>query len=109
MTPKETLALKEHGRFQTPNGSKYLQQMCKHFSHKAVVAFDERFGTAALPPGPARMRADAEELCVEISAGDTNGLRLARAIIDDHLKRFAFRENFDGFDWQPSDGEGAAE
>ena len=31
---------------------------------------------------------------------DQDGLTRARHVIDDHLKRFAFREDFAGMDWQ---------
>ena len=32
------------GTYATPNGSKYLQQLCKHFAHKAEVTFDSLSG-----------------------------------------------------------------
>ncbi|WP_235851723.1 DUF2218 domain-containing protein [Litorivita pollutaquae] len=34
-----------------------------------------------------------------ISAQDDKDLQTARAMIEDHLKRFAFRENFTALDW----------
>ena len=43
------MALQQSGTFQTPNASKYLQQLCKHFEHKVAVVFDESEGRAALP------------------------------------------------------------
>lgn len=90
----------EVGIFATENASKYLQQLCKHFAHKVEVRYDAQSGEAALPPGPARLRATASELRVEICAPDEAGLKTARHIIDDHLERFAFREAFKGMGWQ---------
>ncbi|MBY6003102.1 DUF2218 domain-containing protein [Salipiger bermudensis] len=93
------MALQQTGTFQTPNASKYLQQLCKHFAHKVAVIFDESEGRAALPPGPALLSASAEALLVEISAQSEADLAEARFIIDDHLKRFAHREDFAGMSW----------
>ncbi|MDK3075347.1 DUF2218 domain-containing protein [Sedimentitalea sp. JM2-8] len=91
----------ETGRFETPNGSKYLQQLCKHFAHKVAVEYDPENGAVALPPGPARLTATGDALSVEITAEDDAGLARARHIIDDHLRRFAFREEFAGMNWVP--------
>ncbi len=91
--------LTSQARFKTPNGSKYLGQLCKHFAHKVEVEFDDTHGHAALPPGPAQMHADADGLMFTISAQDDKGLQTARFIIEDHLKRFAFRENFTALNW----------
>ncbi|MCA0870066.1 DUF2218 domain-containing protein [Seohaeicola saemankumensis] len=91
--------MESHARFETPNGSKYMQQLCKHFAHKVEVEFDDTQARAALPPGPATMQADATGLSVTVTASDDAGMERARFIIDDHLKRFAFRESFAGLSW----------
>ena len=93
------MVIKETGTFNTPNASKYLQQLCKHFAHKVEVEYDNLQGKAALPPGEALLTANDEMLSVEISAEDSNGLARSRFIIDDHIKRFAFRENCEGMEW----------
>ncbi|SDN65454.1 hypothetical protein SAMN05216196_1011202 [Lutimaribacter pacificus] len=95
------MTITETGTFATSNGARYLQQLCKHFAHKIPVEYDAEKGTADLPPGPARLTATDAALRVEITASDEDGLKLARHIIDDHLKRFAFREDFSGMDWAP--------
>lgn len=92
--------LTQTGRFATENASRYLQQLCKHFAHKVTVDYDESQGTAALPPGPARLIASDVELQAEISAADEAGLEKARFIIEDHLQRFAFREGFERMEWR---------
>lgn len=87
------------GRFPTSHASKYLQQLCKHFAHKIDVTYDETSAEAALPPGPCKMSADEMELQIEITAQDVEGLEVAKRIIDSHLERFAFREEFKTMDW----------
>ena len=91
--------LSSQSRFETPNGAKYLQQLCKHFGHKVAVEFDDTSGHAELPPGRATLVADDDGLNVVVTADDEKGLSVARYIVEDHLKRFAFRENFEALDW----------
>ena len=39
------------GFYQTENGSKYLQQLCKHFGHKIETSYDSEKGWAAFEMG----------------------------------------------------------
>lgn len=89
----------ETGVFPTQHASKYLQQLCKHFAHKVEVDYDDTTGKAALPPGPAELHATDSDLTVHITGKDDEALKVARYIIDSHLERFAFRENFETMDW----------
>ncbi|SCZ64775.1 hypothetical protein SAMN04488118_105317 [Epibacterium ulvae] len=91
--------LTDTGHFSTENASKYLQQLCKHFGHKVEVTFDETQGTVGLGMGPATLRAASDTLEIEVTAEDDEGLVHARQIIDSHLKRFAFREEFEAMSW----------
>ena len=91
--------MEQIGTFATPHASRYLQQLCKHFAHKVEVAYSPGEGTAMLPPGPAKMRATADNLRIEITGPDTEALERARFIIDSHLVRFAHREAFEQMDW----------
>lgn len=88
------------GRFATAQGSKYVQQLCKHFAHKVAVKYDAAGGWADLPPGRAEMRVQDDALEVLVRAENAQGLMLAKHIIDSHLVRFAFREKFEQMDWR---------
>jgi len=88
------------GTFSTPNASKYLQQLCKHFAHKIEVSFDETSGRIAFSLGVAEVSATAEALQVRF-ADVADALRAdAKSVIDQHLARFAFREGFSAMNWQ---------
>ena len=87
-------------RFETPYGARYLARLCKHFGHKVEVAWSEREGRCALPPGPAQLNADEGGLDVRVEAGDAEGLRRAMHIVEDHLLRFAFRESPSALTWK---------
>lgn len=91
--------MEAHTKFETANGSKYMQQLCKHFAHKVAVDYDAERAEAALPPGPANMTADAGGLNITVRAQEAEGLTVAKGIIERHLIKFAFREPFDSLTW----------
>ncbi|WP_157217157.1 DUF2218 domain-containing protein [Flavisphingomonas formosensis] len=94
----------------TDNASKYLQQLCKHWSHNLAVDFTAEQGRIVFPrdargadwPGDGLVTMiahdDTLECRIEASAaGQLDGLKGALAR---HLDRFAFREAPLRFDWQ---------
>ena len=87
------------GQFSTPNASKYLQQLCKHFAHKVEVDYDPQQGRVSFPFGKAVLSASDTSLSVEIAAEAPEALQRAKSVIDIHLVRFAFREDFKSMDW----------
>lgn len=87
------------GHYATEHGSKYLQQLCKHFGHKIKTSFTETEGTCTFPFGIAAMQADAEGLTVRFELKKAKFADQARTVIDKHLARFAFREEFEAMDW----------
>ena len=87
-------------RMTTPNGSRYIAQLCKHFAHKVEVEWDEQKGRVNLPSGLATMQADAQGLSFRIEADDPKSIIQSRFVIDSHLVTFAHRERFLGLSWQ---------
>lgn len=78
----------------TASGSRYLQQLCKHWSHKFDVVFDGNEGL--VPFGndrTCRFHADETRLAIRLSAPTDDGMTRFETVIFDHLKRFAFRED----------------
>ncbi|MGI4879178.1 MAG: DUF2218 domain-containing protein [Janthinobacterium lividum] len=82
----------------TPNGSKYLQQLCKHWSHKFEVEFDAHAGKIAFPTGALHLAASPEALTLTIAGPDAPTLDRMEVVVIDHLQRFAFREELKA-DW----------
>lgn len=87
------------GRFVTESAGKYLTQLCKHFGHKIPASVEGDRGQVTFAIGTAEMTAADARLTVTLSAADPEALAQLQDIIDDHLKRFAFREDFSGMDW----------
>ena len=92
--------LKAHGRAATGSASRYLQQLCKHWSHKATSEFDATHGTITFENGKRVEMTSTEGLLkVVVSVPEGDDLEQWKTVIDQHLTRFAFREEFD-LEWQ---------
>lgn len=94
----------------TRNGSRYLQQLCKHWAHNLAVEFDTERGKVTFPrdvrgadwPGDAvfTMAAGPEALECRLAATSPEQLAALKETVARHLDRFAFREAPLRFDWQ---------
>jgi len=84
----------------TQSGSRYLQQLCKHWGHKFDVTFDAERGTVALPQVLTTMVAQPGTLLVTIDAEDPAVLDRMKGVVAEHLDRFAFKEAPLAFDWK---------
>jgi hypothetical protein len=94
----------------TSSGSKYLQQLCKHWSHNLTVEFTADHGAVIFPrdargadhPGDGLVTFDAgsDALQVRIDASSPAQLEGLKGAVARHLDRFAFREAPLSFDWK---------
>lgn len=83
---------------ETEHASRYLQQLCKHWSHKFAVEFTPEKGRIDLGEGRVTdLSADAKALTVEVESPD---LTRMKQVVEEHIARFAFRETL-AFDWKP--------
>jgi uncharacterized protein len=83
---------------RTAAASRYLQQLCKHWSHKFPVEFTPTHGEIRLPSGPCVLDAGADTLTVSLSSADAANLPRFQDVVEEHIKRFAFRETLT-FPW----------
>ena len=94
----------------TAHGSRYLQQLCKHWSHNLEVDFTPERGTIVFP-GDVRgadwpdqaivtMTAHDETLECRIDASAPAQLDGLKGALARHLDRFAFREAPLAFEWR---------
>ncbi len=96
-------------RLETAHGSRYLQQLCKHWSHNFTVSFTPDEGSVIFPrdalgadlPEDATLRLTADETGLEcrLDAGSADQLTALKGAVERHLDRFAFRESPLHFDW----------
>lgn len=84
----------------TASGSRYLQQLAKHWAHKFTVDFDQTQARIVNENGNGvTMAATADSLAITAFSADAETLPKWRQVVEDHIVRFAFRETLE-FDWQ---------
>ena len=99
-----------HASVPTAHASRYLQQLCKHWSHNLAVEFDAAKGTVTFPrnargadwPGDATLEllANGDTLDCRLAASAPGQLDALKGAVSRHLDRFAFREAPLPFDWK---------
>ncbi|MDP2356605.1 MAG: DUF2218 domain-containing protein [Beijerinckiaceae bacterium] len=88
-------------QISTASGAKYMTQLCKHWSHRLAVEYNETTGRIAFDEERRcilHAAPDALELNVE-TASDEQLARTQETVVN-HLKRFAFREDFGEISWR---------
>lgn len=86
---------------ETPNASRYLQQLCKHWNHKFNVTFDPSHGKIEFGDDKcATMAASDTRLDITVTAPTRDATEKLAQVVADHLDRFAHRETIQ-FDWAP--------
>ena len=88
----------------TANAAKYLQQLCKHWSHKLEVELSERKGVVRFPAAVVRFDAGDDALLVTIEGEASEEVERMKGVVASHLDRFAFREAPLKFDWSGPEG-----
>lgn len=88
----------------TANAAKYVQQLCKHWSHKLEVELSERRGVVRFPGALVTLEAGAEALEVTIEGEKSEEVERLKGVVASHLDRFAFREAPLRFDWTGPEG-----
>lgn len=84
----------------TGNAAKYVNQLCKHWSHKLPVDLSDERGVIKFADAVATLEPDHDELVVTILANDQPTVERLRHVVASHLDRFAFREAPLALDWQ---------
>ena len=84
--------MRSEARVTTPNASRYVKQLCKHFAHEATAEWDGQQGTAEFDKGSCRLSVDDGFLHVVCMSDDEAGLDEVEEILRSHLAHFAHKE-----------------
>ncbi|MEE7459443.1 hypothetical protein MPAR168_09795 [Methylorubrum populi] len=87
-------------RVPTAEATRYLKQLCRHWSHKFPV--EENGDKGRVPFGEDRVclfEASPDALLMQVATPDPAGLTRLENVVSDHLLRFAFRENLGDITW----------
>src|SRR3954462_9504426 len=76
----------------TASASRYLQQVCKHWSHKFAVEFTPEKAHIPFRGGRiCNLEATPDVLTLRAEAPDVEALERLQRVVVEHIKRFAFR------------------
>ena len=90
-------------RVSTDSASRYLQQVCKHWSHKFAVEFTPEKGHIPFSDGrTCNLEATPGILTLRAEAPDMEALERLQRVVVEHIKRFAFREDLGEVEWTPT-------
>lgn len=84
----------------TAHGTKYVAQLCQHWSHKMAVTMEGTTGTVPFPHAIAVMVPDETGVAVSITGADRDEVERLTDVVARHIDRFAFREGPLHYDWQ---------
>jgi uncharacterized protein len=81
------------GTVQTETAGAYVRKLCKHWSHKLQVRYDEQSGEINFPMGYCELDArQPGKLLIYPVAADAAALQTIQQVVGSHLQRFATRE-----------------
>ena len=86
-------------QIQTSDPSRLIRRLCKHWSHKFEVDFDDRHGHIALGETQCSLAAGENSLTATLQTTDEEQLTRMEAVVADHLQRMSADETFN-FAWQ---------
>ncbi len=79
--------------FPTARAAQLMGTMAKHFAHKVPVEADDKTARIQFVSGVAMISLVDGALDLAVESDDPQGLVLAQDVLQDHLLRFAHREN----------------
>lgn len=83
----------------TDHASTYIAQLCRHWAHKLTVSFEHDHAHIDFGRGRiARLDVGDGELRVSVTDADPAGLPILEQVLEDHIRRFGFREDLT-FGW----------
>jgi hypothetical protein len=85
----------------TAHASSYLRQLCRHWSHKFPVEFNDQHGRIELPSALCTVDAEPANLSVKLEIQDGENQIRIEQVVAEHLQRFGFRDQL-VFHWRRS-------
>lgn len=88
-----------HVAVPTEHAASYMKQLCRHWSHKFPVSFDDREGRIDMPNTLVLLQAEPEQLLVRLELSPEADRERMQHVVAEHLQRFGFREQL-AFNWK---------
>lgn len=88
---------------KTPNGGKYVKQLCSHWKHKFDVEIEGETGRIPFPNAVATLAGDPEGIAITITGENREKVEYLTDVVARHIDRFAFREAPLTYEWHWQD------
>jgi len=83
----------------TDNPQRLITRLCKHWSHKFPVNYDEHQGEIQLPLGRCALKVQEAGLQVRLEAEEEGQIQRLQEVVAEHLERMASGQTL-VFNWQ---------
>lgn len=92
------------GRANTTNGQRYVQKLCKHWSHRFDVDFKDEVGRVSFGPGETVILESTADALLATLICDDGRVENLRTVVVEHLQRFSPTENL-SFNWTANEND----
>jgi hypothetical protein len=87
-------------QISSPSARKYMIQLCKHWSHKLTVEWNDTDGRIEFEPSRVcALHNDDGRLQLRVETATDEELERTQNTVVNHLKRFAFKEDLGDIVW----------
>ncbi len=73
----------------TASAARIMKRLCKHWSHKLQVSYDDEQGRVLFDPAVLTMQVSPQSLQATLSHADDDTLIRLQQVVADHLQRMA--------------------
>lgn len=73
----------------TASAARIMKRLCKHWSHKLQVSYDDEQGRVLFDPAVLNMQVSPQSLQATLSHADDDTLIRLQQVVADHLQRMA--------------------
>lgn len=84
--------MQQKGVVFTQNGSRYINKLCKHFTHRVPASWTEHEGVVEFDMGFCRMASNGQALSFVCEAENNHDLNEILDTVKGHFDRFAMKD-----------------
>ncbi len=98
------MPMRSEAEFRSLHARAYFDRLTRHFSHKIPVAVDGDRAQLRFSCGLAEIHVDGRSLLFLVRSESASDRKETCAVLSDHMRRFAWREDKSDLVWTDLDG-----
>lgn len=91
--------MEKKGKVETSDGSRYINKLCKHFTHRVPATWNDYEGHVQFDMGTCEMKAESNSLRFVCIAENERDLNDILETVKSHFDRFAVKDQL-VVEWQ---------